>query len=200
MIISEYKQNTPEWKLERLGCPSSSSFDKIITATGKQSKSRLKYMYSLASEIITGVIESTYYNKDMQDGHEYEQENIDLYQFKNNCKIEKVGFCWKDEKKMFGSSPDALVNDDGLMEAKNAKGSVQVERIQAGWTASEHHRQAHGQMLVTGRKWCDVVSYCRGMKTVTVRFERDEEFLKILEAELILFHKELQELVKSIRT
>lgn len=156
-------------------------------------------MNVLASEIITGEREKTYYNKAMQDGHDFEQENIDLYKFRNSCEITRVGFCWKNIDKFFGSSPDALVNDDGLMEAKNAQGHVQISRIIDGWTAAEHFMQAQGQMLVTGRKWCDLTSYCRGMKIVTVRFERDEVFLKKLEIELILFHNDLTKLVEKIK-
>lgn len=199
MIISHNPQNTPEWKADRLGCPSSSEFKRIVDSKCNRSKSRQKYMDELASEIITSEFANKYYNADMAEGKEREQENIDLYAFRNSVKIEQVGFCWKDEKKLFGASPDALVNDDGLLECKNSNGAQQISRIRDGWTASEHHRQVMGQMLVTGRKWCDVVSYCRGMKTVTVRFERDEEFLRKLEIELILFHSDLQKLVLDIR-
>jgi len=199
LIISEHKQNTPEWIAERLGCPSASEFKRIVTAKGVRSESRGKYINELASEIITGERAASYKNKAMDQGHEREQENIDLYKFRNGCEITQVGFCWKDENKLYGASPDALVNDDGLMEAKNSNGAQQIDRILHGWTAAEHHRQAMGQMLVTGRKWCDVVSYCRGMKTVTVRFERDEKFLEILEFELIMFNDELMELVDKIR-
>ncbi len=199
MIISKHEQNTPEWKNERLGCPSSSEFKRIVTSKGVRSDSRQKYMDELASEIITGEPTAKPKLKAFDLGHEREQENIDLYQFRNGVEITQVGFCWKDEKKLFGASPDTLVNEDGLMEAKNSNGPQQINRILYGWTASEHHRQAQGQMLVTGRKYCDVVSYCRGMKTVTVRFERDEEFLKKLEVELILFHRDLMKLVDEIR-
>lgn len=199
MLIVDIEQNGEEWEKIRLGAITSSCFSQIIDSEGNRSASRQKYMDKLASEIITGERAAAYSNKAMEQGHEREQENIDLYQFRNNAEITKVGFCWKDENKLYGASPDALVNDDGLMEAKNSNGAQQISRIRDGWTASEHHRQVMGQMLVTGRKWCDVVSYCRGMKTVTVRFERDEVFLKKLEIELIMFHRDLMELVDKIK-
>ncbi len=199
MIIVDIDQNSEEWFQERLGAVSSSCFKEIVTSTGARSKSRQKYMDKLAAEIITGERQESYKNGFMELGNEREQENIDLYKFRNNCEIEKIGFAWKDEQKIFGCSPDALVNDDGLLECKNAIGTVQISRIRDGWTASEHHRQVMGQMLVTGRKYCDVVSYCRGMKTVSFRFERDETFLRTLEVELIIFHKDLLQLVDLIK-
>ena len=199
MIIVDIEQNGDEWEKIRLGAITSSYFKDIVTSTGARSKSRQKYMDKLASEIITGEREKSFYNKAMEEGHIREQENINHYQFRSSCKITKVGFCWKDEKKLYGASPDALVNDDGLLEAKNAIGTVQISRLREGWSAMEHHRQAQGQMLVTDRKYCVVRSYCRGMKPKEVRFERDEEFLRKLEIELIMFHKDLHELVKSIQ-
>jgi len=200
MITVDIEQNSEEWDKERLGTITSSCYGQIIDSKGNRSKSRQKYMDKLAAELITGERVESYKNSHMEQGHERESENRNLYAFRNKVTVETIGFCWKDEKKLFGSSPDGLVGDDGLVECKNAQGTVQISRIRDGWTASEHHRQVMGQMLVTGRKWCDVVSYCRGMKTVTVRFERDEEFLRKLEVELIMFHNDLYKLVEQIKS
>jgi len=200
MIVVDIDQNSEEWDKERLGAITSSCFGQIVDSKGNRSKSRQKYMDKLASEIITGEREKSYNNKAMDQGHERESENRDYYAFINSVNVETVGFCWKDEKKIYGSSPDGLVDEDGLVECKNHNGAGQISRLRDGWTASEHHRQAHGQMLVTGRKWCDVVSYCRGMKTVTVRFNRDEDFLRKLEVELIMFYNDLQKLVELIKS
>jgi hypothetical protein len=195
MIISEHEQNTPEWIQERLGTPSASQFSRIVNAKGERSGSRQKYMDELAGEIISGEQKAGYYNKSMEKGHERELENISMYEFNNNVDVVRVGFCWQDEKKMYGASPDGLVGDDGLIECKNAEPHVQIERLRK-YTASEHHRQVQGQMLVTGRKWCDVVSYSRGFKPVVVRFERDPVFLLKLKIELMAFHEDLMKLVE----
>jgi len=39
VIIHEVEQNTPEWLTLRLGIPTASMFDKIVTPAGKFSKS-----------------------------------------------------------------------------------------------------------------------------------------------------------------
>ena len=54
MIISPYAQRTPEWHKERLGLPTASCFEKIITTTGQISKQREKYLYELTGETLSG--------------------------------------------------------------------------------------------------------------------------------------------------
>jgi len=54
MLIVNCEQNTPEWYEARLGIPTASGFDRIITTKGEVSKSREKYLYELAGEIVTG--------------------------------------------------------------------------------------------------------------------------------------------------
>ena len=61
----------------------------------------------------------------------------------------------------------------------------------------EHFQQVQGCLLVTGREWWDVVSYCRGFKNVVYRMERNEEFLKKLRIELKLFHNDLIKIIEQ---
>ncbi len=197
MIESPHCQNTPEWESERLGLPTASCFGKIVTSTGKQSKSRTKYLYELAGERITGEKKPGYYGKSMEKGHERENESRLLYGIQSGVKIETVGLCYKDEKKLFGGSPDGLIGEDGIWENKNAEGHVQLERLFEGWNGSEHHRQNQGNLYITGRNYCILTSYCRGMKPINIVIERDEKFLKILEEELHYFVHDLERMVKE---
>ena len=63
---------------------------------------------------------------------------------------------------------------------------------------TDYLQQVQGQLLVTGRKWCDIVSYFPGIKPVIIRVERDEPFLIKLKVELILFCESLEEIVTKI--
>ena len=74
MISDNSPQNSPEWLIARLGIPTASRFDEIITTAGVASKSAKKYMYSLAVERITRVKEESYQNATMQRGIEMEAE------------------------------------------------------------------------------------------------------------------------------
>lgn len=199
MIVLDFEQNTPEWYAARLGIPTASNFDKIVTATGARSASRSKYMDELFDEIITGERADKFYGAAMKRGHKNEDESRKYYEFLRDCHVEQPGFCFKDELKRFGSSPDGLVSPDGGFETKDAAPHVQEKRLIEGWTGSEYHRQVMGNMMVTGREWWDLVSYCRGLSPVIIRFERDEHFISLLEKEVNLFCDELDERVRRVR-
>ena len=199
MIISDYEQGSIEWMECRLEIPTASDFKKIITSKGEISKQREKYLYQKAGEIVTGEFEDSYKNGYMDLGSEREHEARDTYAFVNDVDVEQVGFCYYDEHKMFGASPDGLVGKDGGFENKNAIASVQIDRLKNGWKGTEHKAQIQGCLLVTGREWWDLQSYCRGLKPLVIRFYRDEEFIKKLYIELRLFYREAQEEAKKWR-
>ena len=54
MRILPHAQRTPEWYTARLGVPSASNFEKIITPTGKPSTQIEGYTNRLIAEKITG--------------------------------------------------------------------------------------------------------------------------------------------------
>lgn len=197
MIIAECEQNSPEWDAIRRGIPTASNFQKIITSTGARSKQREKYLYELAGEIVTGDSKEGYTNGNMVRGHEREQESRELYEFINSIKIQQVGFCFYDDKKQFGCSPDGLVGDEGGFETKDATPHIHIERLEKGWSKAQYLQQVQGSLYVTGRKWWDLISYSRGFKPLIIRFERDETFIKILAIELRVFTNDLKAIVKK---
>ena len=198
MKIINVDQNQPGWIEARLGIPTSSCFDLIVTITGDLSKSRQKYMLKLASERVTGRQTEGYKNSDMDRGHEQEQEAADYYAMVNGVGLEKIGFI-TDDLGLYGCSPDRCMFDlNGGLEIKTAAPHVQAERLYSGWTGSEHHRQVMGCLLITGMEWWDLMSYCPGMRDVTIRFHRDEKFLDKLKRELEIFCEELNDMVKRI--
>ena len=197
MIIVECKQNSPEWFAARLGIPTASGFQKIITSTGARSKQREKYLYELAGEIVTGESSDNYTNSSMNMGHDRESESRETYSFIKDVEIKQVGFCFFDEKKEFGCSPDGLVGENGGFETKNAAPHVHLDRLENGWSKAQHLQQVQGNLYVTDRKWWDLVSYSRGFKPMIIRFERDEEFIKTLADEIYMFIGDLKTLVKK---
>lgn len=199
MIILECEQNTPEWDAARLSIPTSSKFQEIVQTNGKRSKSREKYLFKLAGERLSGEKAVSYYGKSMETGHEREDESCQLYSLvdANGINVSKVGFCFYDERRDRGCSPDRLVGDDGGLETKNAEPHVQLDRLENGWSKAMHFQQVQGSLYISGREWWDLRSYSRGIKPITIRFERDEKFIKILDEEINLFNYDLRELVKK---
>ena len=54
MIIHGCEQGTDEWFQARCGIPTASSFDKLITPTGKPSTQADAYMHQLLAEWVMG--------------------------------------------------------------------------------------------------------------------------------------------------
>ena len=199
MIIESVVQGTPEWQTARLGIPTSSNFDKLITTKGDQSKSRLKYMYQLAAERITGVKEETYQNGAMQRGIQMEEEARNMYELITGNTVTIVGVCYPNKKKPYGCSPDGLVGDDGAIEIKCPTSAVHVGYLLEGALPTDYIQQIQGQLLVTGRKWVDFFSFYPNLKPLLIRVTPDEKFQKALAVELNKFVSELDEITKKIR-
>ena len=199
MIVVEVLQGTPEWFAARLGIPTASGFDRIITTKGEPSKQAQKYLYQLAAERITGVKEEGYQNGAMQRGSEMEAEARAMYEFITGNEIKTTGVCYPDEKKAYGCSPDGLVNSDGLVEIKCPTSPVHVAYLLSGELPTEYFQQVQGQLLVTGRKYVDFFSFYPGMKPLLVKISRDEKFIKALKEGLKAFCEELDEITKKVK-
>lgn len=198
MITLDMEQGSLEWMQARAGKPSASNFDKLVTMKGELSKQAQKYMYQLAGETLAGCKEEGYTNANMQRGIELEQSAREYYELINEVSVEEVGFCM-DEKSRYGASPDGLVGEEGLLEIKCPTMAVHIEYLVNGKLPSTYFQQVQGQLLVTGRKWCDFMSYYPDIRPFIVRVERDEEFIKKLETALNEFCDELEKLVEKIK-
>jgi len=128
MQIINCQQNSPEWYKYRLGIPTASNFDKIVTSTGEPSKQRTKYLWQLAGERVSGIVEESYQNANMQRGTMMQEEAKKFYEIVNGVVVNEVGFCVEDNLK-YGCSPDGLINNDGGLEIKCPTISVHVDTL-----------------------------------------------------------------------
>ena len=199
MITVDCVQGTPEWFAARCGIPSASNFDKIVTSAGAPSKQAEKYMYQLAAERVTGRTEESYSNAAMERGKETEAEARALYEMLRDVKVEQVGVCYPDEKKLCAASPDGLVAKDGLIEIKCPLIYTHVQYLLDGVLPTDYFQQTQGQLYVTGRKWVDFISYYPVIKPFIIRCVRDEKFIKALAVEIEVFNRQLSEITERIR-
>ena len=177
-IYTEIEQGTPEWLELRKGIITSTVVKSLITPTFKlaENDKTRKAIWRLASERITDHLEDSFYSSDMERGHFEEPLARDLY----GGAVE-VGFITnKIGGVTVGYSPDGLVGENGLIEIKSAKQSIQVERIVSGVVPVEHLPQIHYGMLVSGREWCDFISYSNGMPMQVIRVEKDLKIQDVL--------------------
>ena len=199
MKILDVVQNSPEWFAARCGIPTASNFDKIITAKGEPSKQRTKYLYQLAGERIAGKSEETYQNATMIRGIEMEDEARKLYEVITGGEVVKVGLCITEGKTIYAASPDGLFKEDGLVEIKCPLITTHVSYLLNGGLVEDYFQQLQGQLLVTDRKWVEIISYYPGLKPLVIPVNRDEKFLKALKVELELFCSELEEVINKIK-
>jgi len=199
MIIIDCEQGTPEWDACRLGIPTASNFGKILTAIGKMSAQRQDYMYDLAGEAVSGRHEETFTSFRMQQGSEKESESRMVYEMENEIEVRQVGFVYKDERRMFGCSPDGLIDPDGGFESKDAKFTVQIKRLFDGKMVTEHIPQVQGCLYVCERDWWHFRSYCSGLPSLDIRCERDEKYISRLSEELEKFCYELAIKIKELK-
>lgn len=199
MKIVNCAQGTPEWFEARCGIPTASNFDKIVDENGNPSRQRKKYLYQLAGERITNKPEETYQNFAMQRGRELEAEARSFYEMTTEKVIDQVGLCVSDGEFIYAASPDGLVGDEGNIEIKCPMIATHVSYLISGDLPSDYFQQVQGQLLVTGRKWCDFISYYPGMNPLVVRVVPDEAFQAKLKSELERFCADLDAVTKQIR-
>ncbi|CAA2393607.1 hypothetical protein [Xanthomonas phage Tabio] len=198
-IFDDLEQGTPEWHAARCGVVTASVFHTVLAKGrgGAPSETRKKLLYQLAAETITGEYVPTWDgNKHTERGHVMEPQVRDLYMATSTLDCRQVGFM---RRGRIGCSPDTLVGDEGLLEIKTKLPHLQIEAVLAGKLPSDHVAQVQGQLLVSGRQWCDFRSYWPGLPELRVRVYRDLPYLSTLNQELQLFIRELDALVAQIK-
>lgn len=199
MIAVDVVQGSAEWHKFRIGIPTASNFDKIITTKGEPSKQAQKYMYQLAGERVSGIREEAYQNGNMERGIQMEKEAIEFYELVTGTKVEACGIGFCDEMKLFAASPDGLVGEDGCIEIKCPIMSTHVGYLLENKLPMDYFQQVQGQLLVTGRKWVDFISYYPALKPLIVRVERNHVFIESLRSELQKFCSELDKVAEQIK-
>ena len=175
MITLDCEQGSDEWFAARLGVVSASNFAKTLSSgTGRKT-----YMLQLAAESLTGVKADSYSNAAMEWGTANEPLARSAYEFETGSTVSEVGFCKLSD--LIGASPDGLVSDDGLVEIKSPNTSTHIETVLSGKCPTKHKAQIQGQLWVTGRKWCDFVSFDPRVQSekalFIVRVDRDDTYI-----------------------
>jgi len=195
-------QYEPAWWEARLGIPTASAFNKIITATGKPSDQAQKYMYQLATEQVTGVYAGNdYQNKAMERGHEMETHARTLFEMAQGVEVKQVGLCYSDEQKKYAMSPDGLLDEAGL-EIYCPESPAAVYCLLNPDKAIAHAKkfqQIQGSLLISEfEKWWFEMYY-PGLPPLFLEVRRDEVFIAKLKAELDKFCVDLALTVRKLK-
>ena len=198
------EQRSPEWFTARSGLATASEFATILTKgrKGEPSMTRARYAMELVAERITGIPNPSFYSKPTAWGTEQEPLARVAYELHTGCFVEEAGFIRHPSFKA-GCSPDMLVDNDGGGEIKCPYNSdIHLSTILNGMPA-EHKPQVQGTLWVTGREWYDFVSFDsrqpEGLQLYIERQYRDEEFIRRLELEVVMFLHEVSEIEQQLK-
>lgn len=180
-IHNDLIQGSDEWLAARRGLICASEMKLILTPTLKvaDNEKTRSHLYELLAQRVTNYVEPMYVSEDMLRGQDDELEARHLYS-KRHAPVKEVGFITNDSWGFtIGYSPDGLVGDDGLIECKSRRQKYQVQTIiewaSEGTPPIEYVLQCQTGMLVSERKWCDLISYSGGLPMQPMRIHADEK-------------------------
>ncbi len=186
-------QGSDEWLAARCGLLTASEMKLVITPTFKAANNDKEkaHLYDLLSQRITKYTEPAYISSDMLRGLDDELYAKEYYE-KHYSKVRDMGFITEDKWGFtLGYSPDGLVGDDGVIEIKSRRQKFQVETILSGKMPDEYLIQVQTGLLISGRKWCDFISYSGGMPMVVLRVESDLDIQQKIWDAADTFHQKL---------
>jgi len=191
-------QGSEEWHAARCGLLTASEMKLIVTPTLKAASNDKEraHLYELLAQRITKYVEPRYVSDDMLRGQDDELLAVELYE-KTYGPVERVGFVTNDKWGFtIGYSPDGLVGDDGQIEGKSRRQKYQiqtiVECVYFDQIDADFVIQVQTGLMVTERKWCDLVSYCGGLPMATVRVFPDEKIQAAIRMAAAAFEARLE--------
>ena len=197
------EQGSDEWKALRLGHVTASCVSDVM-AKGKSGEAitRKKYKTRLLAERLTGAGQESYTNAAMEWGNAQEPFARIAYEAASNNLVSKTGFWPSEEIQWLGVSPDGLVGEDGLVEIKCPNTTTHLDYIFDDKVPTDYYKQIQCQLWVTGRKWCDFISFDpRLPKEISLfikRCERDDAFIEEMKNEILDFLAEIEEMIKFL--
>lgn len=198
-------QRSPEWFEARWGVATASRFADIIAKTRSgYAASRKNYLAELLIERLTPppTEDNGWKNAAMEFGIANEPVARLAYELETGNTV-KEAFFEKHPVLKAGASPDGYVNDDGLLEIKVPNLATHLETLKNREVPKNYYTQVQGQLWITGKKWCDFVSYTPYLENdaqlFIKRVPRDTSFIKELQVEVKQFLKELEKEVLFVQ-
>jgi putative phage-type endonuclease len=196
-IIETCEQGSAEWAQMRLGKVTASRVKDVMTngRGSAPSKTAESYMMELIAELLTGQSKPFFENDAMRWGTETEPQARAMYQINNDfVEVKEVAFIELNDD--IGMSPDGLIGDDGLLEIKCPTTTTQLKRALSDDYSEDYKEQIQMQLWVSGRKWCDFVSFDPRLDCsasyLQKRVYRNEDYINEMEKKVNAFIKEMK--------
>lgn len=200
--IHNVEQGTEEWLALRCGNLTASSVSSIVTPSLKiaANDNTRALANKAAIERITGIVEETFTSEKMLRGHIDEEIARDLYA-KKYAPVTEVGFITNDAFPHFGYSPDGLVGFDGLIEIKSRDPHLHLATIMAvergEGIPKEYRAQVQAGLLLSGRAWCDFISFSCGLPMLVHRVTPDPDWQAAIKEAAAQFEQTVGEIIAA---
>ena len=199
-VYEDLEQGSDEWLAARRGIITASAMSKLLTPTGRVASNDYSRAFTLelAAERITGESEFVFVNADMQRGNEVEPLARGLYAQHFGRTVDQVGFMVEDKWGVrIGYSPDGLVGADGLIEVKGPRAKKHLKTIVEDQVPAEHMAQIQCGLLVSGRLWCDFITYFGGMAMYAIRVHADPKWADAIVSAATEFERAVTEITST---
>lgn len=204
MKIIDFPQGSAEWLASRSGKVTASRIADVM-AKGKgtaEAAARRDYRAQIVAEILTGKPQDdSFTNAAMQWGTDTEPFARAAYEAHNGVMVDQCGLVLHPAIERGAASPDGLVGN-GLVEIKCPKTATHLEYLMAGTAPAKYQPQMLWQMACTEREFCDFISFDprlpQSLQMLVVRFDRDDERIKEIEAEVIKFLAEVDATIEQL--
>lgn len=179
------------WRIARSGKITASNFGRVMRAKSpKALRTLAREIADDRAAILRGEINEPLDNVPaIMWGRTHEAEARALYSIESGNLVEDGGFWVWSESPLVGASPDGLVDADGTVEIKVPFNRDQHHTYGSG--PGNAMWQVQGQLLCTGRAWCDFISFDPRerpeMQLFVTRVERDEAMLAAMSERLLAF-------------
>jgi hypothetical protein len=205
VIIIDCEQNTPEWHAARCGRVTASRIcDMLARIKTGWGAGRANYAAELVAERLTGFVNTDgFVSAAMKRGSETEAEARDLYALMRDIDPVRVGFVIHPTIELAGASPDSLIGPDGMLEIKCPNTATHIDTLLGANIDGKYIKQMQWQMACAERAWTDFVSFDNRlppeMQLHVRRVMRDDDMIRELQHETVLFLAEVEATVAKLR-
>lgn len=200
MKIFNVEPGSGDWARLRIGIPTASQFDKILTPkTQKFSTQARAYAFRLIAEkLLNESTDTLDFLEHVQRGKELEPTAVQMFELVEEVKTSPVGFVTTDDMSC-GASPDRLIDGAAAgLEVKCPASWTHLEYLVDGF-GSNYVVQAQGQNYVCEFEWVARYSFHPKMPPRLVKTYRDEALITNLKGALDQFNEMKAEIEAKVR-
>ena len=195
IIHDDIIQQSEEWYKIRRGKITASH----ATAIANCGKGLDSYILEIMADYFSCAEKEQFSNKHTERGNKLEPIARSIYEIETGNTVKQVGFIEYND--YVGCSPDGLVGDDGGIEIKcpDDKEYFKLLLEKEGAISSDYMWQVQMNLLITERKWWDLIFYNPNYKQTIIVFRvyPDEEAHKKLKQGFIIAEKKIKTIIKQ---